>query len=103
MTQICLGQTQEIIPLINLLNHSVIFDSLNITSFSPQRNYLKWFAPSIDYPCILSAYYLLSPFTITFSPIPKIEVAGEIGESDYLLDAVKAKLLQSIVDFYLTP
>ncbi len=97
MNQIEISSPQEINTLIDKLNRSSILDTIGITSFCSQKNYFKWFAPSIDYPCILNSYYLFPPFQITFSPNPSLTVSQEIGENTFILDQVKESLLRLIL------
>ena len=100
MKQIEISAPQEVNYFIDKFNSSSVLDHLGITSLCSQKNYFKWFAPSIDYPCILNSYYLFPPFQITFSPHPSLTVSQEIGENAFILDQVKQQLLRFILDTY---
>ena len=97
MNEIVLDNPQQIYKIINQLNRSRIFESINISSLTPNQNYLKWFSPSLDYPCVSNAYYLFPPFTVMVSPAPTINVSGEIGENKNIIDVVKQYLLETIL------
>ena len=103
MNEINLCQTKQIEPLIDYLNHSKIFDDVNISSISPRRSYLKWFAPALDYPCISNTYYLFSPFVVVFDPSPRLIIDGEQGENGEILEIMKIKLLEAILHLIPTP
>ncbi|MBI2464565.1 hypothetical protein HYV64_00320 [Candidatus Shapirobacteria bacterium] len=98
MNNIVLSQPSKIYSIVNSLNDSDIFSSINISSFSAGQDYLKWLAPSLEYPCIFNPYYLFYPFKIGYGPRPFITFTDEIGENKLLLDQVKTKILAIILN-----
>ncbi|MFZ2152659.1 MAG: hypothetical protein WAV41_01205 [Microgenomates group bacterium] len=97
MKNIVVDKPSEISQIAYFLNHSDIFSSVNISSISANQNYLKWSAPSTDYPCIYNSYYLFSPFKIVLYPHPFVVPTDESGESKIILDQVKTKLMEAIL------
>ena len=87
----------QFFQLAKKLNNSHICNQLGITTFEAGNCYLKWFAPSIEYPAILNSYHLFGPFLIKESKTPKLIITDSMGESDFLLDQVANKILQILL------
>ena len=94
---------QKLFSIISLNNH--LFQSIEANLLTVSNQFIKWFSPSLDYPCIQNPYYLFAPFKIFWNNhagiiTPYFCGQEEQGERSDIIEAVKTTIAQTTISAF---